>query len=691
MRGILLVSVALFAVSCAGDGNGSGDTSLGTQDISVDGASAQDTTGASDATSPGDTHNPTNDTVTSPDAENGVDTGTPVDPPTGAGNVGDACSADTDCLGTGAVCLDLPGGYCSIKTCGTNPCPAGAGCYEFQDGDTYCIKQCAAGSECRESEGYVCDTDNTCWPGGEQPAPTGDSPIGGPCSADADCKDPGATCYPETSQGSPTGFVNGYCMLWGCEPGSCPTGATCLTITQDGQAACFAACTTASDCPQTLGYACSAESNTCWPGCNGDAECPPGYGCHPEVKGCVAGWSNEPFDCDDQSFEPNDSVNASADLSVPLSQSGVDLCSGDLDWYKVTFPKGTIGTVGATFNHVQGDLDVLAYDASATFLGNRLWQGGPENYGANYRGNESDYEYLSVMNQDEPVSAYFKVQGFSAAQNAYTLNVTQTEYQDGALCTSKYSEAECAGYTGAQAGNLHQFPFAQAADPYVPDGYMFDSYGSYRYLRRELIMLVRHAIHEVQAQFPGTKPLGLIDMCDREGITPGFDVGSPRHPESTHDQGGNIDIAYYQTDASSSAESVCGANNSDNDGYFCTSVANHIMDIPRTALFMTILANHPRIRVIGIDTLLAPLVQAGAADLKNQGVITAAQYNKLVAFMAYGEGWPFHHHHMHVSMKWWSQGVGNGYFVPKESPVGCGYRMPGDGPLPMLKLGNVTP
>ena len=352
---------------------------------------------------------------------------------------------------------------------------------------------------------------------------------------------------------------------------------------------------------------------------------------------------------------------------------------------KVTFPKGHIGTVGATFNHIQGDLDLLLYDANGKFLGNRLWQGGPENYPANYRGNESNYEFLSVMNQDQDVTAYFKVQGFSGAQNSYTLETSSTEWKDGPLCTTYYSEAECAGYTGAQAGNLKQFPHPSATDPYVPNGYIFDSYGSYRWMRRELIMLVRHGIHEVQQQFNGTTALGLIDMCDKEGITPGFDVGSPRHPESTHDQGGNIDIAYYQTDGNNSAESVCGPNNTANDGYFCTNINNHIMDVPRTTFFMVVLSNHPRIRVIGVDTLLAPLIQQQAQTFKNQGVITQTEYNNLIKHMAYGEGWPFHHHHMHVSMKWWSQGVGNGFFVPKDPPVGCGFRMPGDGPLPMKK------
>ena len=152
----------------------------------------------------------------------------------------------------------------------------------------------------------------------------------------------------------------------------------------------------------------------------------------------MKGWSNEPFECDNQSYEPNDSINQSADLTTSTNEAGVDLCGGDIDWYKVTFPKGQIGTVGATFNHIQGDLDLLLYDANGKFLGNRLWQGAPENYPANYRSNESNYEFLSVMNQNQDVTAYFKVQGFSGAQNSYTLETTSTEWKDGPLCTTFY-------------------------------------------------------------------------------------------------------------------------------------------------------------------------------------------------------------------------------------------------------------
>lgn len=593
----------------------------------------------------------------------------------GTGAVGEACETAADCLGPDATCMDLPGGYCAISGCSAGTCPAGSVCFSFTDGGSFCLDSCSASSECRETEGYFCDSDNTCWSNG--PAP---SPVGGPCETADDCADPGAICYADSLGGQPTGFIGGYCLIWECTDASCPAGSTCLEVTSDGGTACFASCAGATACPQ-LGYQCTAQSSTCWPGCASDAECPDGSACHPEHGFCVAGWSNEPFVCTDQTFEPNDTLSTGESITAPGAWDGLQLCDDEEDWLTVTIPEGQLGTVGLTFPHILGDLDLVAYDDKGKFLGSRLWV---EDYPLDWRGNENQYEYLSIMGLDGPATAFFRVRPFAGATNTYDLEVLTTEWQDGLLCTDFYGFDACRGFNGTAKGELYQFPFASADDPYVPDGYSLESYGSYRWLRRETIMVVRYAIHETQQRFPGTDPLGLIDMCDKDGVTPGFDVGDPRHPESTHDQGGNIDIAYYQTDGDSSGGAVCGPNNSAHDGYFCTSVANHIMDVPRTTYFMAMLARHPRLRVIGVDKLLAPLIESEAAKQREAGWITQQNYSTLLNRLAYGDGWPFHHHHLHMSMRWWSDDASmpNGLVAATpEPPVGCGFRLPGDGPL----------
>jgi len=49
--------------------------------------------------------------------------------------------------------------------------------------------------------------------------------------------------------------------------------------------------------------------------------------------------------------------------------------------------------------------------------------------------------------------------------------------------------------------------------------------------------------------------------------------------------------------------------------------------------------------------------------------------------LAYGEGWPFHHHHMHLSFNWWDQAATRNQMAIDSSSIGCGFRFPGDGPI----------
>lgn len=593
-----------------------------------------------------------------------------------AGGVGDRCETADDCAGADPKCLALPGGYCA-PSCANAACPDGSVCYTFQSGDERCLKSCDGQRDCRTEDEHICDTDGTCWwYDGTTP---GASPIGGPCQRDEDCIDTGATCYREGFDGGANGFIGGYCMIWDCT--TCPDGARCISVTSDGTKACFADCAGGAACPQTTGYVCSASTETCWPGCESDADCPDGYGCSADVGGCAKGYTNAAFVCDDQRHEQNDVIGAPADVSAPLDESGLDLCKDDDDWYRATFAKGTLGTVGIDFPHLAGDLDLIAYDENGELLGSRV---GPENYGDNARGYENSVEYHSILSPRDAVTGYFRVRGYDHAQNEYAMHVTATEWSDGLDCTATYGFDECRGWNGTSRGILYHFPFARPDDPYVPSGYVLESYSQYRWLRRETIMLVRYAIHEVQKQFRGTTSLGLIDMGDMFGVTPGFDVGDPRHPESTHDQGGNIDIAYYQTDGENDGQIVCGANESaDNDGYYCTSVDHTVLDVERTTYFIAMLNQSARVRVIGVDQMLAPLIEAEAKRQRDAGIISDTLYQRVIGKLAYGEGWPFHHHHLHLSMRWWSQDdpQPNGLTAWPEPPVGCGYRMPGDGPL----------
>jgi hypothetical protein len=189
------------------------------------------------------------------------------------------------------------------------------------------------------------------------------------------------------------------------------------------------------------------------------------------------------------------------------------------------------------------------------------------------------------------------------------------------------------------------------------DGYYLASPAQYSYLRRDLTMLLQYAACEVAARFPGTTPLGLSDLSQQDGLTPGSDVGSPRHPTTTH-RGNDIDVAYYQTDNQNDPQIICGDgsdNNNNgqpgtyNDGYFCTTETN-IVDWPRELWWFAKLADSPLVRVFGIDQTLADDFEMGLMDLEARGEITAdaAQRALILGYGAAG-GWQFHHHHSHMS------------------------------------------
>jgi len=355
-------------------------------------------------------------------------------------------------------------------------------------------------------------------------------------------------------------------------------------------------------------------------------------------------------------YEPNNKRSRAVDAPRGTT-GGLSICVGDEDWFRVVVPANTIVRVGIEMDHAAGDLDLVVYDEAGRLVGSRY---GKE-YPSSWRGFETNTEFYGLYSEQGNGVYHVRVVAHAGAENAYSLHVDHFPYVDGASCTGAgFDLTECLGH-GTNGGGLLPFPFPDPNDSTVGAGYEWESAANYRFARRELIMLVRNALAETMKAFPNTTPLSLIDVCQKDGITPGYDVGQPRHPQSTHDQGGNIDIAYFQTDGANDGEIVCGDGAKHADGY-CTDAATktNIVDFPRQAFFMAKLFASPRTRVVGTDTVLAPLIthaaQALAALPKGHPQrITSDELGGFDSKMAYGTGWPYHHHHIHLSMKWWSQ------------------------------------
>jgi serine protease len=85
--------------------------------------------------------------------------------------VGVACTGDPQCNG-GTCITDLPGGYCTLDCTDSGECPSGATCFWVTEDQSLaaCFKDCTNSSQCRQAEGYICDSYDTCW----VPESTGD-------------------------------------------------------------------------------------------------------------------------------------------------------------------------------------------------------------------------------------------------------------------------------------------------------------------------------------------------------------------------------------------------------------------------------------------------------------------------------------------------------------------------------------
>jgi len=370
---------------------------------------------------------------------------------------------------------------------------------------------------------------------------------------------------------------------------------------------------------------------------------------------CAVGTS----DCQDTQFEPNESQGAASPLAIGTYE-GVQICAGDEDWYRVDVPQGTLATVGIEFNNSAGDLDLLAYNAEGTFLGSRYMLA---NYSGYYRANETNTEYLSVLANNEGARTYlFRVRGYKNAVNTYKLTLTTTPFKDGADCASIPELA-------AQCGTRFEFPFPDPDDGFVGNGYNFDTsdwyyaffvFANYRWLQLKVILAVRNAIHEVQQKFPGTNSLSLGDMVQKDGKTPGTDIGELRHPAGSHASGLNIDLAYYQTRSTNDLTWICDEDVDLYDGgEFCPDGLTHVVDLPRTAFFLMTLVQHADFDVVGVDTAVEQDILDEAKAQVDEAANTnpdkrwfaPAVYTKLAGRVVSGGDWTYHFDHMHVRFK----------------------------------------
>jgi hypothetical protein len=182
------------------------------------------------------------------------------------------------------------------------------------------------------------------------------------------------------------------------------------------------------------------------------------------------------------------------------------------------------------------------------------------------------------------------------------------------------------------------------------------------YLRRDLEMLLEHATAKVLCKAGSWDtgiggPLGFGDMSEANGAIPGTSVGSPGHPANTHTNGYDIDLAYYQVaQPNNYLRPICNHMNGSTEANHCVSDPT-ILDVWRHALFLGILFESPRVRVIGVDGKAGPMISAAMTELCNSGWLSQTACTNAASGLAYettdmGWGWYyFHHHHSHISLE----------------------------------------
>jgi hypothetical protein len=176
-------------------------------------------------------------------------------------------------------------------------------------------------------------------------------------------------------------------------------------------------------------------------------------------------------------------------------------------------------------------------------------------------------------------------------------------------------------------------------------------------MRGEFIQILKYATAKTACKGEGWAGnggrLGMGDMSESNGAIPGTRDGSPGHPEGTHRNGYDIDIGYYQVNtADNRLRPVCDHYENGQEVYHCTSEPNRL-DPWRTAFFIAALHESGRIRVIGVDGQVGPIVESAMDQLCASGWIERSICNRVnLAYETRNEqrGWYyFHHHHLHVS------------------------------------------
>lgn len=475
-------------------------------------------------------------------------------------------------------------------------------------------------------------------PPGDGGTPTGLS-VGAACNGPAAC--PGGTCLTGMPAWWDEPFSGGYCTLENCSSANnpCPTGSECFYTDQARQnTTCLQSCTSNAQC--RTGYECF-EPGACLPsagGGPGPSGAPVGGACT-QNSDCAGGANAR---CVTNNFPGGYCIIVDCQTGACPTGSSCYIidnqnntaCLADCARRADCRPMYACHDPGVCFP---------ACTANSCDAGEVC---GPEGVCVN-----------------APCTPGSCPSGQVCDTNSGQCVVNLGTPPPGPVpsCTPA-APAICQG-TEAHCGEL--LPFLPRTGPgwwdYPINGETANN--QYRsFARRDVIMLVQYATSMVECQsanwtFGNRQPLGLGDMSEGNGAIPGTSVGQPGHPPGTHEFGRDMDIAYYQLQAADNRlRSVCPHTQNGQDQYRCVAPPTDL-DVWRSALFVGHLHANTRLRVVGLDGQVGPLVESAMQQLCSGGWLTGSVCTTNGRKTTYevtdmGRGWfRFHHHHLHMSIR----------------------------------------
>jgi len=188
------------------------------------------------------------------------------------------------------------------------------------------------------------------------------------------------------------------------------------------------------------------------------------------------------------------------------------------------------------------------------------------------------------------------------------------------------------------------------------DGFKVYTLSKWAWLRLDTWMLVKYAAAATACVMPGSWPISMADGSNQSGTTPKDSKGNYRHPPSSHVNGVDIDVAYYQTGTKDNdPRAVCDETNGAGVKVnHCTAFPT-TMDWKRSTFFLAKMFESGRIRVAGVDGMIGPQMMKEADKLYKDKLLTGRALRTLKKRLRWeitntGQGWYLsHHNHVHVS------------------------------------------